>query len=430
MNDQLILNEKEITNAGHPQYYQIVIFVGSILYTLWGVLLSDIQHHYDPVSIRVLICLPAFLAAILSLKLTWFGHNLKKIIYTSVFVVITHYHFLLYKNHVDMEYVLGALILIFTIVNIVLEPNFKMIFSFFFVALSYLTCMLVYQDQEMSSSSNLLLHLFGVTTVAIFSVINYYNYKKISSAFLAEINDNTTLRRWSSVGQMAGGIAHEVNTPLSTMILTLENLSDKLEANDIANAKKDVQNLIRTGSKIGSIVHSLRLLTVTGGKFERDKVSLFDVMISAKNEYAERAKEKNIELAYMYNIESDGNVWGSSSSLKHVVSNLIKNAMDALENSQEKWIKLLLIENSTHYKILVQNSGPPIDKAITERIFEPFYTTKDVGTAMGIGLSISKTLVLAHGGTIRVDTKNPHVMFEVALPKIKVEKKKKEKAAA
>lgn len=229
---------------------------------------------------------------------------------------------------------------------------------------------------------------------------------------------------------MAGGIAHEVNTPLATMILTLENLNDKLDASNIESVKKDVTNLINTGLKIGNIVRSLRLLTMTGGKFERDRVSLFEVMASAKNEYIEKAKEKNIELTYMYNIESDGKVWGSSPSLTHVISNLIKNAIEAVGEYDERWIKLSLIETKTHYKILVQNSGPSIDKINAERVFEPFFSTKDVGTAMGIGLSVSKTLVLAHGGTIRLDMKNPHVMFEVSLPKIKAEKKKAAKIAA
>lgn len=430
MNDQLILNEKEIVSTGQPQYYQTMILVGCTFYLLWGYVLSEQFDHYDPMSIRLLVCLPPMLAAGLSFKIDWFTKHLKQILYMSLPVGIAHYHYVMIKNSLNMQYILGALIFLFTIVNIVLEPKFKIVFASYFAILSAISCYVAVNLHNLEASENYIIHLYGVATVMVFTIVNFFNYKKISSAFLNEINDNTALRRWSSVGQMAGGIAHEVNTPLATMILILENLNDKLEANNIESAKKDVANLIRTGTKIGNIVHSLRLLTMTGGKFERDKVSLFEVMVSAKNEYAEKAKEKNIELAYIYNIESDGKVWGSSSSLKHVISNLIKNAIDAVEECDERWIKLLLIETKSHYKILVQNSGPQIDKANAEKVFEPFFTTKDVGTAMGIGLSISKTLVLAHSGTIRLDTKNPHVMFEVALPKIKAEKKKATKIAA
>lgn len=268
--------------------------------------------------------------------------------------------------------------------------------------------------------------------VIVFVGVTFYLQKNIKTKFLWEVRENENLKKWSSVGQMAGGIAHEVNTPLTSMLLTLENLSERLDNNQIEKAKKDVNDLLLLGNKIGNIVQSLRLLTMTGGKFERDRVSLFDVVIQVKNEFNDRLKQQGIDFAYMYNVETNGEVWGSSSALKHVLSNLVKNAMDALREAQgDKWIKLLLVESPTHYKLLVQNNGPHIDKNIAEKIFEPFFTTKDVGSAMGIGLSISKTLVLAHGGTIRVDTKNPHVMFEVAIPKMAedIPKKEKKKAA-
>lgn len=429
MNDQMNLNEKEIVSAGQPQYYQAVILIGCSFYLLWGYIFSHQFGHYDPMSVRFLVCLPPIVSAILSFKFEKILKHIRQILYACLAIAVAHYHFVMLKNSLDMQYILGALIFLFTIVNVILEPKYKIIFASYFAALSSITCYAAVRLHNVEASENYIIHLYGVGTVMVFAVINYLNHKKTSSAFLVEINENTNLRRWSSVGQMAGGIAHEVNTPLATMMLTLENLNDKLAINNIENAKKDVSNLIRIGTKIGNIVQSLRLLTITGGKFERDKVSLFEVMISAKNEYAGIAKEKNISLDYLYNIESDGKVWGSSSSLKHVVSNLIKNAIDAVEGLDEKWIKFLLIETKTHYKILVQNSGPLIDKANAERIFEPFFTTKDVGSAMGIGLSISKTLVLAHSGTIKLDMKNPHVMFEVSLPKIKAEKKKTKMAA-
>lgn len=269
----------------------------------------------------------------------------------------------------------------------------------------------------------------SLLVIAVFGAI-LFGYKRLKIKVVSEAHEFANLKKWSSVGQMAGGIAHEVNTPLTVMILGLEGLLAKVENNKPEELKKDVEKLIRTGERIGNIVHSLRLLTLTGGgTFERDKVSLFKILVEAKNEYTDKMKAKNIDFAYMYNVESDGLVWGSGAALKHVVSNILKNAVEAVEELDEKWVKLLLVENKHQYKILIQNSGPHIDKAVIDKIFDPFFSTKDVGTAMGIGLSVSKTLVLAHGGTIRVDTKNPHVMFEIALPKIKVEKKKDKLAA-
>lgn len=260
--------------------------------------------------------------------------------------------------------------------------------------------------------------------IALFVVAVLFAFKRIEAALLTEIRENEALKKWSSVGQMAGGIAHEVNTPLTAMILTLEGLLDRVESDDVEKIKSDVHKLIHTSRKIENIVRSLRMLTMTGGHFQRDEVSLFDIVISAKNEFEEVFREKQVDFAYMYNIQSSGKVWGSASALKHVLTNLVKNAVEAIEVNDDldaKWIKILLVENKTEYKILVQNGGPHISPQVVEKIFEPFYSTKDVGAAMGIGLSISKTLILAHGGQIRVDANNPHVTFEITLGKMQAD---------
>ena len=421
MNEDLTLNDKDLNVFGQFRYYQIAIFASCILFPAWGFVLSGKLGNFDPPLIRVAIAMPLLIINLLSFKISFLHKNLKNIFYVFISIAIIHHHVFLHLNKISMDYVVGGLIFLFIVSNIILEAKFKLGISMMFVGLTYLVCFNHLGIDAIDTERNSSVMLMGVTTVGIFTYLNYLNHMKVQSMFISEVNENSSLRRWSSVGQMAGGIAHEVNTPLTTMSLVLENLMSKLEKNEIESAKKDVSQLIRIGEKIGNIVHSLRLLTVTGGKFERDKVSLFDVMTQAKNEFAEKCKAKNIAFSYMYNIESSGKVWGSGPALNQVLINLIKNAIEAVEKLDEKWVKLLLIENSTHYKILVQNSGPPIDAATAERLFEPFYTTKDIGTAMGIGLSISRTIVTAHGGRIRVDNVYPHVVFEVQIPKIKEE---------
>lgn len=431
MNDQLIFNEKEITNAEKTQYYQFVIFASGFLYPIWGIVFSMHQRQ-DPMWVRLVLIVPPIILGLASYKFESIKRNLKKIIYTFASLIIAYQHILLYNNNLDQDYIFGGLILLFVLVNVILEAKARMIFAIVFCSLSYAVCAALLAMGNILFTNEVILHLFGVTTVGIFTVLNYVNYNKIHTAFIQELRDNTSLKRWSSVGQMAGGIAHEVNTPLTTMLLMLDSLKDKIENNKIDSAKKTVNDLIHTGETIGNIVQSLRLLTITGGQqYERDKVSLFDIMISVKNDYAPILKEKNIKFAYTYTVNGTGMVWGSAASLKHVITNLVKNAVDAIGEKEERWIKILLFENVSHYKLVVQNSGPLIPKEIAEKIFEPFFTTKDVGSGMGIGLSISKTLVLAHGGTITLDQKHNSVVFEIAIPKIKEElKSQRNKKAA
>jgi signal transduction histidine kinase len=418
MNHHPSINEKDLNSyLTQNRQLQSIIFISALTYPLWGLLYSQQAEYNDPFGIKVVLCVPLLLLNILSYKIPLITKNLAHIFHFFLFLAVVHFHYFLYQNLMVSDYIIGGLIFLFCLVNVILDTKMKLVFSGVFIAMSFSIYLSLY-GLAFHLENKAVFYLLGLSTVQLFAVFNYYNYKKIQSAFLHEVNENSGLRRWSSVGQMAGGIAHEVNTPLTTMSLILSGLQEKLERNDIAQAKKDVATLVDTGEKIGSIVHSLRLLTVTGGKFERDKISLFDIVIQSKRDFMPKFKAKEIEFAYVYTIESKGLVWGSVSALEHIVSNLLKNAIDAVEHLEERWIKVLLVEDKTHFKILVQNSGPLIDKEITEKIFEPFFSTKEIGSGMGIGLSITKTLVLAHGGTIRVDTKNPHVMFEVSIPKI------------
>jgi signal transduction histidine kinase len=418
------INEKDLNSfLTQSRQLQSIIFISALIYPLWGLLYSRQPEYHDSFGIKVILSLPLVVFNILSYKFPVINKKLPHIFHFFLFVAAIHFHYILYKNLMVSDYLIGGLIFLFCVVNVILDSKMKLFFSAVFLVMSFGAYLELY-GWSFRLENKPLFYLLGIVTVQIFTIFNYFNYREIQSAFIHEINENTGLKRWSSVGQMAGGIAHEVNTPLTTMSLILSGLQEKLENNEILQAKKDVATLVDTGEKIASIVHSLRLLTVTGGKFERDKISLFDIVVQSKKDFISKFKEKKIEFAYVYTIESKGLVWGSAAALEHIVSNLLRNAVDAVESLEERWIKVLLVEDKSHYKILVQNSGPHIDKEITEKIFEPFFSTKEIGSGMGIGLSITKTLVLAHGGTIRVDTKNPHVMFEVALPKIKEEIKK------
>jgi signal transduction histidine kinase len=422
MNHHPSINEKEL-EAFLSQSRQLhsIIFISSVIYPLWGLLYSQQSEYHDPVGLKVLSGGALLFLNICSYKSNFINRHLAKIFHFFILMAVVHFHFLLYQNAMIMDYLIAGLIFLFTIVNIILDSKMKLVFAAVFTIFSFVVYSELFGLTSFSLANKAVFYLLGIFTVNIFAIFNYFNYSKIQTAYVSEINENSGLRRWSSVGQMAGGIAHEVNTPLTTMSLILSGLEERLDNKEFDKAKKDVKMLIDIGDKIGAIVHSLRLLTVTGGKFERDKISLFDILFKAKKDFLPKFKEKKIEFVYLYNIESKGLVLGSESALAHIASNLLNNAIDAVENLDEKWVKMLLTEDKTHYKILVQNSGPQIDKSIVDKIFEPFFSTKEIGSGMGIGLSITKTLVIAHSGSIRVDMKQPHVMFEVSLPKLKEE---------
>jgi len=100
--------------------------------------------------------------------------------------------------------------------------------------------------------------------------------------------------------------------------------------------------------------------------------------------------------------------------IQQVLTNLIRNSVEAMEDVRERQLKLTSQSASGHVRILVKDSGPGFDDDARARLFQPFMTTKDTG--MGMGLKICQSLVEAHDGTIRLLPDHPGSTFEILLP--------------
>ncbi len=102
--------------------------------------------------------------------------------------------------------------------------------------------------------------------------------------------------------------------------------------------------------------------------------------------------------------------------ISQVVLNLLSNAFDATEESTERWVKIILKEKGSYVFIKVQDSGLGVEMSHLQKIFHPFFTTKDVGT--GLGLSISKGIIEQHRGLIYLDRVESHTTFVIRLTAI------------
>ena len=102
--------------------------------------------------------------------------------------------------------------------------------------------------------------------------------------------------------------------------------------------------------------------------------------------------------------------------ISQVIINLIGNACDAIESLPDKWIKIGIRNASGPIVLFVMDSGRGIPESIAKKIFQPFFTTKDVGKGTGLGLSISKGIMDAHGGSISVDFECENTCFLLSFP--------------
>jgi PAS domain S-box-containing protein len=223
--------------------------------------------------------------------------------------------------------------------------------------------------------------------------------------------------KMATLGEMAGGVAHEVNTPLATITLLAEQCSDLLnEKNpDLSSIKENILNIEKTTARIAKIVAGLRSFSRDGKHDPVVSTKVSQVIEDTLSFSRERFFVHGIALTVKH-ASQDPSFHCRSIEISQVILNLLNNGHDAAMDSDEKWVRLESEIKGNKVEISVTNSGPIIPVEMREKLFVPFFTTKEIGKGTGLGLSISKGIVEAHGGTIFLDAKAANTRFVITFP--------------
>lgn len=217
----------------------------------------------------------------------------------------------------------------------------------------------------------------------------------------------------ASVGRMAAGVAHEINNPLSGILIYAELLKENLKA-DPQNMK-DTQEIIDQTLRCKKIVSELL-------EFSRQAIgkvssfSLQDLINKSLNILINQAIFQDIKINK--DIQHDmPEMFGDIGQLQQVFTNLFINAADAIEGKGRLEIEAHYDNNKNQFIIWVSDSGPGIPVELREKIFDIFFSTKPVGKGTGLGLSISQNIIKLHGGNIMVECPpNGGTKFIIELP--------------
>ncbi len=212
--------------------------------------------------------------------------------------------------------------------------------------------------------------------------------------------------KMSSLGRVAAGIAHEIRNPLTGINSFLYNLQEIIDSDILeANNKQLVTQIIRQLKGASQRIESVIKRVMDFSKPTIPKMILSDINIPV-HEAAELSsallRKNGIELEK--NLSQDlPHCYVDSQLISQVVLNLISNAVDALKNSRgAKYIEICTADNEGYVYIEVSDSGPGVSEEIRYKMFDPFFTTRNDGS--GIGLSIVQRVAADHGGSIRVAT--------------------------
>ena len=221
----------------------------------------------------------------------------------------------------------------------------------------------------------------------------------------------------ATLGELTTGVAHELNNPLNNIGLFLGNIMDHVEANQVEPERilRDLRNAMQQVRKATTIISHLRTFG-RAAPVSREPLSINDVIRQAVSLVQEQLRLHQVEVQLNL-APSNPLVCGSAIQLEQVFINLLTNARDAVAKAPTKQIVVQSTVDDHRVTMIVQDSGPGIPPGLEQRIFDPFFSTKDVGAGTGLGLSITYGILKDHHGSISVESPNgAGARFVVEMP--------------
>ncbi|MDD2657996.1 MAG: ATP-binding protein [Candidatus Pacebacteria bacterium] len=282
--------------------------------------------------------------------------------------------------------------------------------------------------------------IYTLEDLNIFSILANQTALAIESALLYENIEEQVRRRTkellevqkqlvhaeklATVGTLAGGVAHEINNPLTAVLTNVQMLLSLPNSLD-ADSKESLELIEEATKRCRTIVQKLMayakkpLESVPPAK----TVDMFHAVLNVVTFLKYQLEQENIKIVTQAK-EGEYLVTGNQSELEQVLTNIILNARDAIRQVKKGGlISISFSKDSKSVKVGIKDDGPGISKEITHKIFDPFFSTKDVGKGTGLGLSICQAIIEKHNGSISVESEaGKGATFTISIPVVELKK--------
>lgn len=217
--------------------------------------------------------------------------------------------------------------------------------------------------------------------------------------------------RLAILGQVAAGVAHEINQPVATIRAYADNARTYLDRQQLEPASSNLIEIADLTERIGTITQDLKALA-RKGRSAAEPVPVQDVLTGAvmllKSRFAGR-----LEALVLDRPNPSLFVLGNRLRLEQVMINLLQNALEAIETLPGGQVRVSVEEAAETVTVLVEDNGPGIETEVLRQLFTPFNTSKEAG--LGLGLVIAKDIVGDYGGHIGVESRPTGTRFSVTL---------------
>ena len=225
--------------------------------------------------------------------------------------------------------------------------------------------------------------------------------------------------RLTTMGEMTASIAHEVNQPLSGIVSNASACLRWLagDSPDLEEVREATRDIVRDGKRAGEVIARIRALTRRGA-VTKERLDLNEIIREVLTLIGDETRGKSVIIRTQF-ADDLSTVAGDRVQLQQVVLNLVTNAIEAMSSINERTRELLIATrnfDTGHVQVTVEDSGIGLAPNTIDKIFDSFYTTKPGG--MGMGLSICRSILQAHGGRLWATGKDgPGTIFHFIVPK-------------
>ena len=217
--------------------------------------------------------------------------------------------------------------------------------------------------------------------------------------------------RLSSLGEMASGLSHEINNPLTIMLGHVDIL---LQVPKSKEEQQDVLVKIRqSGQRIAKIIRALRTFSRQSDQDPKKMVPIQQIIDSTLEFCEQRFAVEGVSIEI--DVSNDLEVYCREIHISQVLVNLLNNAFDESLRINASVIRVKCFKDDKSINIQVSNKGV-LNKEAEEKIFQPFFTTKEVGKGTGLGLNISRRIAIEHGGNLKFESTEGEVKFTLSIP--------------
>jgi PAS domain S-box-containing protein len=227
-------------------------------------------------------------------------------------------------------------------------------------------------------------------------------------------------KRIEALSHMAGGLAHEINNPLAIIhgrasdLLQLAATAESLPTEEV---RKACESIVKTADRAIRILRGLKGFGREAGKDPMEAASIYEIVDQCLELQGARFERHKVDLR----LDLKPNlpyIECRETQIGQIITNMLNNAYDAVVNAKtdQRWVTLSADCIDNWLQVDVANGGPAIREDVKAHLMEPFFTTKELGAGMGIGLSLSRAIAQEHGGALTLRGDTQHTCFRLVLP--------------